>query len=150
MEDCHVQEVEKRDRQGQKHRPGDQPLEAYIAEGDLPGGGIVISVRWTLRVRWSIKNQMVAHVATAQEADLPAMQKPVQKVAQKFGHSDGSCEPCENGDYVFHHSRTLGQPPYASNRQAASRSACRDLPPCLCVECAGCEGNGTARGSFIM
>src|SRR5437588_833094 len=69
----------------------------------------------------SIKNQMVAHVATAQEADLPAMQKPVQQVAQKFGHSDGSCEPCENGDYVFHHSRTLGQSPYASNRQAASK-----------------------------
>src|SRR5579864_7760101 len=35
MEDRHVQEVEKRDRNGQKHRPGDQPLEAYIAEGDF-------------------------------------------------------------------------------------------------------------------
>jgi hypothetical protein len=66
-------------------------------------------------------------VSPAEEPYLAAVQKAVQEVTEKLGYEDGSGNPGEGRNCVFH-SRNLGQFGDGHKRQGTSEGDCRNMP----------------------
>ena len=102
MHEGHVQKMKDADGYRQKERTWHDPFQADVAERDGFASGVVIAGAGTLGVKRPVQDQMVSHVTATQEADLAAVQKPMQQVTEKFRSQDRRGHPEQDCECAFH------------------------------------------------
>lgn len=88
-----VQEIQ-HENAGQQQEPARyEPFQSHVSQGGPVTGCIKISTLWPLFRERAIKQQMVFHVTSAENANLVGMQQPVKQIAQEFGDQAGANRP---------------------------------------------------------